>query len=468
MAVKNYILDTNVLMDTAGSAINGFDDNNVIITGTTVMELEKHKNDEGERGFNVREATRLIKSLREKGNLYEGVKLDTGGLFRIEENGVEHKLPEWMLIEEKVSKDNRILSTTLTLMEKDKDNPTILVTNDGLMQIRADSLGIKTQEYKNDAVDTDTLYAGRDKLNISKEHLDTLFENKHIPLSDLTEYELDGKDPQTFLENEFFKLIGLENNASALAWVKKDQLVLLEDETINGDYMGLTARNAGQRFAIAALNAPAEDIPLVIIYGPAGTGKTLVSEAVGLSKTYNGGFASSKEKGEYENVYITRSNTFPENENLGFLPGDLEDKMGPLLAPFFDNLETLLKMRGEESTEQIEYMMDDLTREGGPVKIVSLAYIRGRSIPQSYIILDEAQNTTAKQIKTLITRAGVGTKIVLLGDPDQIDAPRLSKKMNGLVYAAEKLKGQEKVAVITMEEEECQRSELAKIAEKLL
>ena len=178
MAVKNYILDTNVLMDTAGSAINGFDDNNVIITGTTVMELEKHKNDEGERGFNVREATRLIKSLREKGNLYKGVKLDSGGLFRIEENGVEHKLPEWMLIEEKVSKDNRILSTTLTLMEKDKDNPTILVTNDGLMQIRADSLGIKTQEYKNDAVDTDTLYAGRDTLNISKEHLDTLFKNK--------------------------------------------------------------------------------------------------------------------------------------------------------------------------------------------------------------------------------------------------------------------------------------------------
>ena len=167
-------------------------------------------------------------------------------------------------------------------------------------------------------------------------------------------------------------------------------------------------------------------------------------------------------------MYITRSNTLPENENLGYLKGDLEEKMGPLLAPFYDNLETLLKMSGDESPEQIEMMFEDLVREGGPVKIISLAYIRGRSIPESYIIIDEAQNLTAKQVKTIITRAGMNTKIVLLGDPEQIDAPRLSKKMNGLVYAAEKLKGQKLTAVVTMTEEECMRSDLAKVAEKLL
>jgi PhoH-like ATPase len=296
--------------------------------------------------------------------------------------------------------------------------------------------------------------------------MNRLYKNGSLPISELNEYELEGQERSEFLENEFLQIMALENNQSALAWIKGDEIVLLDGDVINDEYMGLTARNAGQRFMMAALNAPAEEIPLVIVYGPAGTGKTLVSEAVGLSKTYGSEFGGSGT--EYKSVYITRSNTLPENENLGFLPGDLEEKMGPLLAPFIDNLEALLKMNGEESADQVEMMMEDLTREGGPVKIVSLAYIRGRSIPDSFIILDEAQNTTAKQIKTIITRAGMNTKIVLLGDPEQIDAPRLSKKMNGLVYAAEKLKGQKLTAVITMTEEECMRSELAKVAERLL
>ncbi len=463
---KIYVLDTNILMDTAGTAINGFDDNDVVITGTTIMELEKHKNDEGETGFNVREASRIIKSLRERGNLYEGVDLDFGGTFRIEENGVEHELPEWMLISSKTENDNRILASTLTLIEKNPDMRVVLVTNDGLMQIRADALGIETQEYKNDSITTDDLYTGRRLLSLSVEHMNRLYKNGSLPISELNEYELEGQERSEFLENEFLQIMALENNQSALAWIKGDEIVLLDGDVINDEYMGLTARNAGQRFMMAALNAPAEEIPLVIVYGPAGTGKTLVSEAVGLSKTYGSEFGGSGT--EYKSVYITRSNTLPENENLGFLPGDLEEKMGPLLAPFIDNLEALLKMNGEESADQVEMMMEDLTREGGPVKIVSLAYIRGRSIPDSFIILDEAQNTTAKQIKTIITRAGMNTKIVLLGDPEQIDAPRLSKKMNGLVYAAEKLKGQKLTAVITMTEEECMRSELAKVAERLL
>ncbi len=154
---KIYVLDTNILMDTAGTAINGFDDNDVVITGTTIMELEKHKNDEGETGFNVREASRIIKSLRERGNLYQGVALDFGGTFRIEENGVEHELPEWMLIESKTEKDNRILSSTLSLIEKNPDMRVVLVTNDGLMQIRADALGIDAHEYKKDSIATDDL-----------------------------------------------------------------------------------------------------------------------------------------------------------------------------------------------------------------------------------------------------------------------------------------------------------------------
>lgn len=463
---KIYVLDTNILMDTAGTAINGFDDNDVVITGTTIMELEKHKNDEGETGFNVREASRIIKSLRERGNLYQGVALDFGGTFRIEENGVEHELPEWMLIESKTEKDNRILASTLSLIEKNPDMRVVLVTNDGLMQIRADALGIETQEYKNDSIATDDLYAGRRLLSLSVEHMNQLYKNGSLLISELTEFELDGLDPSGFLENEFLQIMALENNQSALAWVKNDEIVLLDGDVINAEYMGLTARNAGQRFMIAALNEPADKIPLVIVYGPAGTGKTLVAEAVGLSKTYGGEFKSRN--AEYQNVYITRSNTLPENENLGYLKGDLEEKMGPLLAPFYDNLETLLKMSGDESPEQIEMMFEDLVREGGPVKIISLAYIRGRSIPESYIIIDEAQNLTAKQVKTIITRAGMNTKIVLLGDPEQIDAPRLSKKMNGLVYAAEKLKGQKLTAVVTMTEEECMRSDLAKVAEKLL
>ncbi len=461
---KIYVLDTNILIDSAGTAIFGFDDNDVVITATTIMELNKHKGDERERGYNVRETSRILRDLRsEQGDLYEGVPINDGGTFRIEKNGYEHELPVWLRNDEYAEADNRILATVLTIMEQNPDKKVALITNDFLMSLDAQALGIETQEYRNDKIESEEMYTGRITLMLDPDEVARLYRDKKIPLS-----ELEGDDSPDFMPNEFVE-VNPGTHSSALAWVRGDSLELLPEEIINGTYFGLTARNAGQRFAIAALNAPAEDIPLVIIKGPAGCGKTLLAEAVGLDKTYVGQeFQKGKSRAdeEYRNLYITRSNTLPETENLGFLKGDLEEKMGPLLSPFYDNMETLMRIGGETDPQQIQYQVDYMIDDGGPVKIVSLAYIRGRSLDKSVIIVDEAQNITPKQAKTLATRVGEGTKLVLLGDPAQIDSPRLTARSNGLVYAAEKMKDDELCAVITMYEKECVRSELSKRAAK--
>ncbi len=458
---KIYVLDTNILIDSAGSAIYGFDDNDVIITSTTITELNKHKGDERERGYNVRETARILRDLRaEQGDLYQGVSINTNGTFRIEKNGYDHPLPEWLRSDKSAENDNRILATVLTLMDQNPGRKVALITNDFLMSLDAQALGIETQEYRNDKIESEEMYTGRRTVELSAEAIGRLYREHSMPVEDEAFAEVPNLMPNEFLEMH-------AGTSSALGWVRNGQVTLLQEEIVNGTYFGLTARNAGQRFAIAALQAPAEEIPLVIIKGPAGCGKTLLAEAVGLDKTYIGReFRRGKERSEeeYRNLYITRSNTLPEKENLGFLKGDLEEKMGPLLAPFYDNMETLMRIGGETDPQQIQYQVDYLVDDGGPVKIVSLAYIRGRSLDKSLIIVDEAQNITPKQAKTLATRVGEGSKLILLGDPQQIDSPRLTARSNGLVYAAEKMKDDDLCAVITMYERECVRSELSKRA----
>lgn len=460
---KTYVLDTNILIDSAGTAIYGFDDNDVIITSTTITELNKHKGDEGERGYNVRETSRILRELRaEQGDLYQGVSINTNGTFRIEKNGYEHPLPEWLRSDKSAENDNRILATVLSLMDQNPGTKVALITNDFLMSLDAQALGIETQEYRNDKIESEEMYAGRRTVELSADAISRLYRDHSIPVDDEAFLEIENLMPNEFLEMH-------SGTSSALGWVRNGEVTLLPEEIVNGTYFGLTARNAGQRFAIAALQAPAEEIPLVIIKGPAGCGKTLLAEAVGLDKTYIGReFHRGKERPEeeYRNLYITRSNTLPESENLGFLKGDLEEKMGPLLAPFYDNMETLMRIGGETDPQQIQYQVDYLIDDGGPVKIVSLAYIRGRSLDKSLIIVDEAQNITPKQAKTLATRVGEGSKLILLGDPEQIDSPRLTARSNGLVYAAEKMKDDDLCAVITMYERECVRSELSKRAAK--
>lgn len=444
---KIYILDTNILMGSP-DCLEGFADNEVVITGTTLEELDKNKTAPGEKGWSAREAIRAIDAFREKkGSYVNGYPTEGGGLFRIELDNIRGDLPEgWSLI----SPDNKIISTALTLKANNEKNkiPVILVTNDVSMRIKATATGMPTDSYRNETVLED--YAGRREIITNLyEHIDALRENG----------ELDPERTMQLIEapveNEYF--IIKSRTDSILAKFRNGQLWTIKDYT-KEPVFNVAPRNAAQRFLMDALMAPVEEIPLVIVKGPAGTGKTFVTLACGLDQSFGG--RDCKES-PYEGCIMTRSQAIPDGEDLGYLPGDLEDKMSPLLAPYFDNLRTLVRAgEKKEDPAQIEMQIKDMEDQGW-INITSMGYIRGRSIPNKFIILDEAQNTTPTQLKTLISRAGEGTKIVILGDPNQIDTPKLTKRSNGLVYVSEKWKGSSLCAQVSFTNDECSRSALA-------
>jgi PhoH-like ATPase len=439
---KIFILDTNIMMQTNGQALDGFDDNEVVITHTTLEELDSLKTALGERGYSAREAIRMIDSLRnKKGNYETGYPVGSGGIFRIETNNLEANLPKGWSLDKP---DNRIICTAKTLTGKNPDSEVYLITNDVAMRIKASVAGVSTQGYHNEQVDTDE-YTGRREIDLGDNGTDII--------NDLYSHGkcnwAMGVDDVPFMENEYIMLRA--GNQSALARYNDGSLTVVRDKPV----YKVSAKNAGQTFALDALMAPADKIPLVILIGPAGTGKTYLSMAAALEQTYG-----NKKERNYDNVIITRSNTLSD-EDIGFLPGTLEEKMTPLLAPFYDNLKSLLKRGEDEDPAQIEMQADDLMKTG-VIKIASLAYIRGRSIANSYIIIDEAQNLTVTQIKTIVTRCGLGSKIVILGDPGQIDTPKLSRKSNGLVYLSDAMKGSSLCAQVTFQEgKECVRSPLA-------
>lgn len=417
---KNYVLDTNILIH-CPSALFGFDDNNVIITTTTLQELDSKKTAYAEVGYGAREAIRNIEKL--EGDYSDGVPLMNGGVFKIaRESEFEKLIPAEFSLERP---DNRIINCVLGIA-KYSEQETILVTNDVSMRINATMCGCTVQGYHNEMIIDDEKYTGR---------------------RDITEEDVTNPFNKGFVENEFGICKSEGGSNSALYTYKPDGWHLLRDRDYYTPYC--TPKNVGQRFALYALLAHPEDIPLVILKGSAGTAKTFLSLAAGLQGYYHNGF---------DRIMITRSNTLSDND-LGFLPGDLEEKMSPLIAPFMDNLQVLLKGQNEEK-EQIKMQIEDMF-ETGIIEICSLAYMRGRSLVNSFIIVDEAQNCTIGQILEIITRAGKGTKVVLLGDPDQIDSPKLDRKNNGLSFAAERMKGSPLCAQITFDESETVRSALA-------
>lgn len=438
--VKTYILDTNILMR-APEAVEGFADNEVVITGTTLEELDHNKTAMGERGYSARAAIRAINALREKeGSFRDGYPTSGGGIFRVETDNIKASLPQGWNLDKP---DNRIISTALTLLQKNgKNRQTILVTNDTAMSIKAEAAGMPVEGYLNESIKEE--YSGR-QLLLTDDYalIEILHKEGRIP-ADIFE-EL-GEDIN---ENEYFTI--KSGNLSALAKYRKGEFIKIKDFSKESIY-GVSPKNAAQSFLMDALMAPVDEIPLVIVKGPAGTGKTYVTLACALEQAYGDSL--------FDSLIITRSNVLPDTEDLGFLPGDLEDKMAPLLAPFTDNLRTLLRKGEKEDPAQIEMQLEDM-KSMGIIKITSMAHIRGRSIPNSFIILDEAQNTSPNQMKTLLTRAGVGTKLVVLGDPEQIDTPKLTKHSNGLVCASNAHKGDELCAQITFTEDECERSPLA-------
>ena len=444
--IKRFVLDTNILLRSPHAMENGFDDNHVIITGTTLQELDSKKELSGEIGYNARESVRILDKWREKGDLTKGVELDDGGCLFVEPNGVDSSLlPSGFSID---VPDNRILSTCLWLNKKNKQ-PVTLITNDVSMRVNASVLGIKVEGYRNEQIET-TSYTGHTELEMPASVINNLYSNRRAEL----------KKSYDLMENEFVTV--KSGNQSALSIHKDGTLYLIREQSTFG---GTKPLNAMQSYALWALREPAEKIPLVILIGAAGTAKTFLSLAAGLEKTY---VSQRSGEGDYHKILLSRPNGLGFS-NVGFLPGDLNDKLSPLMASYYDNMEILLSGGKEKETrEQIRLQMDDIL-EMGVVEVCSLDFIRGRSLQDTYIICDEAQNASRGLIRDVITRAGRGTKVVLAGDPGQIDVPSLDKRNNGLVYAASKMGCKSPLAaLITFETVHSVRSELSKAAIELM
>lgn len=447
---KTYILDTNVLIQ-APYALHSFEDNHVVLPLAALEELDGLKNAEGEKGANARQAIRYLESLRMAGNLLEGVSLPGGGTLRLEVNCVNVQLPQGF---PDYKNDNRILKVCLGL--KNRTSLVILVTKDIVLRVKAQMLGIQAEDFTTEqAPARGDQYTGRCEVFVEEKKFDD-FRKKHLAPEDVYQVdEMGEKHPVLLAPNQFVILKADQSD-------RKTQLGRFDGKRIvplsfqKKKPYGVSPRNVGQKFLQEALMADAQEAPLVIVKGMAGTAKTFYTLAVGLHAMME------KDQPCYRRILISRPNA-QFDDNIGFLPGDESEKIAPLLRPVIDNLELLVD-QSEKDRYADERSLSGKIQElfdRGMISAQALNFIRGRSITQTYLIIDEAQNLTPKQAKGIITRAGKGTKIILLGDPQQIDHPLLDERTNGLSYASEKMKGSPLCWQVTMSAEECERSALA-------
>ncbi|MEH7334891.1 PhoH family protein [Neobacillus drentensis] len=440
---KIYVLDTNVLLQDPYS-IFSFEDNDVVIPAVVLEEVDSKKRYMDEVGRNARHVSRLIDGLRASGKLHEKIPLENGGTIRIELNHrTFHELQD-IFIEK--TNDNRILAVAknLYLEEQTKENgkPVILVSKDALVRVKADAIGLDAEDFLNDrVVEIDHIYTGFYEVFIAIELLGRFYEKGELILSEIANHP--------FYPNQF--LIMKDSNgssASAIGMVdntsKKVKKLVLNQEHV----WGIHPRNVQQTMAIELLLR--KDVPLVTLIGKAGTGKTLLALAAGLMQT--------EDFREYKKLLVARP-IVPVGKDLGFLPGEKQEKLRPWMQPIYDNLEYLFntKKPGE---------LDAILAGMGSIEVEALTYIRGRSLPKQFIIIDEAQNLTKHEVKTILTRVGEGSKIVLMGDPEQIDHPYLDAYNNGLTYVVERFKDQVISGHVKLLKGE--RSGLARLAADLL
>jgi PhoH-like ATPase len=437
---KNFILDTNVLLHDPRS-IYGFKDNNVIIPIYVIEEIDQFKRDLSELGRNARLVTRYLDSFRAEGSLREGVPLPQGGFLRVgfAEAALPAPLADGNLM------DNRILGVAIDLMKKEPDTQAVFITKDTNLRIRADALGLIAEDYDTERVEITELYTGFTELLVPREAVDQMYRPG-------AEVEVPQQD--TLFPNQCV-LLKDETNPSHTAMgrfnASKGRVVPLL-RTIKEGIWGVRPRNMEQAFVLDLLLN--DDIKLVTIVGKAGTGKTLMAIASGLHKV--------TEESLYHKLLVSRP-IFPLGRDIGYLPGSVEEKLNPWMQPIFDNVEFLMNLsRADKKAGRGYHELVDL----GLIEIEPLTYIRGRSIPNQFIIVDEAQNLTPHEVKTIITRVGDNTKIVLTGDPFQIDNPYVDATNNGLVHVVNRFKNEKIAGHITMAKGE--RSALAELAANLL
>lgn len=440
MQKKNFVLDTNVLLHDP-EAIFHFHEHDVCIPIVVIEEVDTFKKEANELGRNAREVSRHIDKLRVEGSLVEGVNLPGGGLLRVVVT--DRELPSGFRISHQA--DNRIMATALHVQEQHDERMTILVTLDTSLRIRANALGLEAEDYDVDRIALDELYPGSTELELAPGQVSRIFEDESIDLPEPPPGE-------KWFENEY--VLARDDRASSLCRVELEEGRLSQTLSLKDPVWGIRPRNREQHFALDACLR--EDIRLVTLVGKAGTGKTLLALAAALHQV--------AEEERYQRVLVSRP-VMPLGRDIGFLPGDVEDKLKPWMQPIHDNVDFLLGLNHRSDRRQSGRGIGDLVGQG-LMEVEPLTYIRGRSLPNQFIIIDEAQNLTPHEVKTILTRAGDGTKIVLTGDPYQIDHPYVDSVSNGLTYLVEHFKGLPIAATITLRKGE--RSELAELASNVL
>ncbi len=435
--MKNYILDTNVLLHDPNSLVN-FKDNNVLIPIEVIEEIDRFKRESSELGQNARTVSRTLDGLRTQGRLNEGVRLSNGGCLKI----IFHNAAEnGHTVFGNKTVDSRIVTLAKEVQKEDPKIKTIVVSKDINLRVKANALGLDAEDYETDRILITELYTGMIEMSVSSEALNAFRVNG----------ELEVPGEKKYFPNEYCTLTD-QANPKRTALTKVDAsgrkfIPILESKE---GVWGIKPRNREQHFAFDALLD--DNVKLVTLMGKAGTGKTLMAMAAGLRRTVL--------DREFRRVIVARP-TVSMGKEIGFLPGTMEEKLNPWMQPIHDALEMLSDLNmGHESRRG-----SDLLRSGSIV-VEALSYIRGRSIAHQFMIIDEAQNLTPLEAKTIVTRVGHGTKIIFTGDPYQIDNPYVDSSSNGFNYIVSKFREQPIAAHIELQKGE--RSELAELAANLL
>ena len=439
MAKKTYVIDTSVFLSDA-NALYRFKNNDIIIPIKVLEEVDKHKKRQDSVGFNARLIIKHLDALRAKGSLHKGLRIGKGmGILRVANASPD--LPKDLDFS---IPDHQILSVAFHENRKEEKRKVIVVSRDINMRVIADSLGLLSEDYETNSIveNKDKVYEGFAEVLVDDEFIERFYDYEEMVLEDSMVKE-------KLYPNQFLLLISSSNPKKSAICRFSDHKRPLKPISVKeySKSWGVVPRNKEQTFAYDLLFD--DDIPLVSLIGRAGSGKTLMAIAAGLEQVV--GFGERK----YKKIVVSRP-VQPMGKDIGFLPGTMEEKMGPWLMPIHDNLEFILGNK-----HQIKSYF-----EKGQIEVEALTYIRGRSISNAFIIIDEAQNLTAHEVKTIITRVGEGTKVILTGDIEQIDNIYTNETSNGLTYAIEKFKHAELAGHITFRKGE--RSKIATLASKVL
>ena len=438
---KIFILDTNVLIHDPNCIFN-FQDNDVFIPIYVIEEIDRLKTYNDSVGKSARDTSKNIDSLRLKGSLSNGIPNEEGGVFKIILG--DHELDYLPDAFSKDLVDNKIIAMSLKIKNENPNMRVILITKDINVRIKSDVLGLEAVDYEKDKVNIAELYPGNSVMELDINKFDLIYKSQAVNYDLILD-----KEPYA---NQMFKFVN--NDKSVIAIYKKERKKIEKSVFSETSVWGVTGRNTEQKEAVELLMD--QRIKIVSLVGVAGTGKTLLAIATALEQVV--------ERRLYKKIFIARP-VIPMGKDIGYLPGSEKEKMRPWMQPIYDNIEFLASNKQSKSSNDAEKVIIGL-ESLGLLKIEPLTYIRGRSIPQGFIIIDEAQNLTPHEIKTIITRVGKDTKIVLTGDPYQIDSPYLDENSNGLAYMVDKLKNEVLVGHITLVKGE--RSDVSELASKLL